>query len=67
MIEKASAAVAYTGGGTAVYFGLSPGEWQALGVIGGILIGLAGYLTNLYFKHQHLKLARRNLVAPDAD
>lgn len=63
--EKTSAAVAYGGGGTAVYFGLSSGEWQAIGVIGGILIGVVGYLTNVYFKHQHLKIARERLEASD--
>jgi hypothetical protein len=62
-IEKASSTVAYGGGGTAVYFGLTAGEWQVVGVVGGIVIGLAGFFTNLYFKHQHLKLARERLEA----
>jgi hypothetical protein len=62
-IEKASATVAYGGGGTAVYFGLTAGEWQVVGVIGGILIGLAGLGVNAFFKHQHLKLARERSEA----
>lgn len=66
MIEKTSVAVAYGGGGAAMYFGLTAGEWQVIGVLGGLLVGLAGFVTNLYYKHQHLKLARERLEAPDA-
>lgn len=46
--EKVSAAVGYSGSGTAVVFGLSPGEWQVLGVIGGLLIGAAGFAFNAW-------------------
>lgn len=47
--EKLGAVVGYGGSGTAVYFGLTPGEWSAIGVIGGLLIGFAGFLVNAYF------------------
>lgn len=57
--EKISAAAAYGGSGTAVVFGLTPSEWSVIGVLGGLLIGLAGYLTNLYFGWQRLKLERQ--------
>lgn len=56
------------GGSTAVVFGLSQGEWQAVGVIGGLLIGAIGICINAfvsaYFKHKHFKLAekRREIV-----
>lgn len=46
--EKVSAAVGYSGSGTALFFGLSPGEWQAIGVMGGLLIGLAGFAFNAW-------------------
>jgi ABC-type proline/glycine betaine transport system permease subunit len=47
--EKVSAAIGYGGSGTAVVFGLTPSEWSAIGVIGGLLIALAGFLVNAYF------------------
>lgn len=46
--EKASAVVGYGGSGTALIFGLSPGEWQAIGVIGGLFIGVAGFAFNAW-------------------
>jgi hypothetical protein len=55
MIEKVSATATQAGAGVALasgvelVFGLTPGEWSVLGVIGGLLIGVAGYLTNLYY------------------
>jgi hypothetical protein len=46
--EKASAIAGYGGSGTAFAFGLSSSEWQALGVVGGLLIGLAGFAFNAW-------------------
>lgn len=63
LIEKASAAAAYGGGGTAMYFGLSAGQWQVIGVIGGLLVGVVGLLVNVWFKQQHLEIARRKALA----
>lgn len=63
LAEKASAVAAYGGGGTAVYFGLTPGEWQAIGVLAGILIGVLGLLVNVYFKAKHLEIARQQAHA----
>jgi hypothetical protein len=48
----------YAGSGTAVVFGLSPGEWQVLGIVVGIAVGVAGFAVNLFFKMQHYRLAR---------
>lgn len=56
IVEKASAIAAVGGGGTAVVFGLTPGEWQAIGVLGGLLIGIAGLAINAVF--QWLKYRR---------
>lgn len=54
--EKVSAAIGYGGSGTAVVFGLTPSEWSAIGVIGGLLIALAGFLVNAYFGWRRLKM-----------
>jgi hypothetical protein len=40
------------------YYGLSPGEWQVLGIVSGIAIGLLGWLTNVVF--QWLRYRRGN-------
>lgn len=57
--HKAASAVTYGGSGVAVYFGFSPGEWQVIGIFGGLFFAAAGFLANVYFKHQHLKLAKQ--------
>lgn len=52
--EKASAVAAYGGGGTAVvsgaanFLGLTPGEWQVVGVLGGLVIGAIGLAFNVW-------------------
>lgn len=33
------------------YYGLSPGEWQVLGIVAGIVIGLLGWATNAVFQY----------------
>jgi hypothetical protein len=37
------------------FAGLSVNEWVA---VGGLVIGVATFLTNLWFKREHLKIAR---------
>lgn len=59
IVEKASNAVTQGGAGVAVIsggyrgvelvLGLTPGQWSVIGVIGGLAIGILGYLTSLYF------------------
>lgn len=56
--HKAANVATYGGSGTALYFGFSPGEWQAIGILGGLVFAAAGYFTNLWFKAAHLKLER---------
>jgi hypothetical protein len=60
MITKVATTAQYGGSGGAFYFGLSAGEWQVIGVVGGLLIALLGFAINWYYKAQHLKLARKN-------
>ena len=52
---KASTVATYGGAGSAVFFGLSANEF---GTLCGVVIGLIGLVANIYFKYQHLKIAR---------
>ena len=52
---KASAVATYGGAGSAIFFGLSANEFGALC---GVVIGFIGLVANIYFKYQHLQLAR---------
>lgn len=52
---KAASVATYGGAGSAIFFGLSANEFGALC---GVIIGLIGLVANIWFKHQHLKLAR---------
>ena len=52
---KAASVATYGGAGSAIFFGLSANEFGALC---GVVIGLIGLIANIWFKHQHLKLAR---------
>jgi allophanate hydrolase subunit 1 len=63
--HKAASAAIYGGSGTAMYFGLSPGEWQVVGVLGGLVFAAAGFVTNLYFKHQHFLLAKKRMFGDE--
>lgn len=56
--EKVAPYATFGGGGSALVFGLTPSEWSVIGVIGGLVIGVAGWLTQVYFKRQHLKIAQ---------
>lgn len=44
-----SAKAFYGGGSTAVVGGLTANEWLA---IGGVVVAVLGFLTNLYFQHR---------------
>jgi len=52
---KASAVATYGGASSAVFFGLTANEFGALC---GVVIGFIGLVANIYFKYQHLQLAR---------
>jgi hypothetical protein len=53
---KAASVATYGGAGSAIFFGLSANEFGALC---GVIIGFIGLVANIWFKHQHLKLARQ--------
>lgn len=57
--DVSSAPATYAASAGSVLFGLSSGEWQAVGVLGGIILGLLTLGVTVYFKKQHLKLARK--------
>lgn len=57
-VVKAAQTLTYTGGATSVVFGLTPGEWQVIGVIGGLVAAFLGLLVTWGYKHAHYKLAR---------
>lgn len=54
---KAASAATYGGSATAVFFGLTANEFAALG---GLCIAVIGLLVNIWFKYQHLKIAKQN-------
>lgn len=53
---KAASVATYGGASSAVFFGLTANEF---GTLCGVVIGLIGLVANIWFKHQHLKLARK--------
>lgn len=59
---KAASAATYGGSATAVFFGLTANEFAALG---GLAIAIIGLLVNIWFKHQHLKIAREKNESQD--
>lgn len=52
---KAASIATYGGASSAIFFGLTANEF---GAICGVVIGFIGLVANIWFKHQHLKLAR---------
>lgn len=56
MVEKAASAATYGGSASAVFFGLTANEFAA---IGGLATALVGLLINVWFKFQHLELAKK--------
>lgn len=54
-MEKSTVMAAYWASFITTVNGLSINEWVA---VGGLMIGVATFLTNLWFKREHLKIAR---------
>jgi hypothetical protein len=61
-ITKIATGAQYTGAGSAVYFGLSAGEWSVVGIISGIVVAVGGFIVNWYYREQHLRLDRARRV-----
>lgn len=62
-VTKAATTAQYGGSGAAVYFGLTANEIAAFG---GLIIALIGLLVNIWYKHQHLKIAKEK-ANPEKD
>lgn len=54
-VTKAATTAQYGGSASAVYFGLTANEIAAFG---GLIIAIIGLIVNIWYKHQHLKIAR---------
>lgn len=61
--------VVTVGSATKQYFGYSLDEWSLIGILAGIALGALGYITgtavSIYFKAQHLRLARETANASE--
>jgi hypothetical protein len=57
--EVSSAPATYVASAASIVFGLTVSEWQAVGVIGALILGALTYGTTLYFKRKHLELAKK--------
>lgn len=64
LITKAANATTYVGAGGSIFSGFSA-DW--VGVISGIVIGVLGLLVGIYYKQQHLNLARQRLGVDNDD
>lgn len=62
MADKISTAVTYTASGSAVVFGLNANE---VGAIIGATVAVMSLLVNIWFKHQHLQLAKQKAGVTD--
>lgn len=62
-VVQTTKAVAYASSGVPIFMGLSGDEWQAVGVFGGLILGVltmvGNWLVTWYFKRRHLELAIR--------
>ena len=63
-VTKAATAAHYGGSGAAVYFGLTANEIAAFG---GLIIAMIGLLVNIWYKHQHLKIAKEKAKPQDEE
>jgi hypothetical protein len=61
-IHKAASAATYGGGTVAFVGGLTANEFAA---IGGLLIGVAGFAVNWYYRHKTYSLEKAKLEAKD--
>ncbi len=55
---KTAAAATYSGSAAAIFFGLTANEFAALG---GLAVGVIGLVVTIWFKHQHLEIAKQML------
>ena len=51
--DVSSTPATYAASAASIIAGLTLDEWQAIGVIGGLILGALTFGTNLYFKCKH--------------
>ena len=61
-VTKAATTAQYGGSASAVYFGLTANEIAAFG---GLIIAIIGLAVNIWYKHQHLKIAKEKAKADE--
>lgn len=61
-VVKAATAAQYGGSASAIYFGLTANEIAAFG---GLFIAIIGLAVNIWYKHQHLKIAKEKAKAEE--
>lgn len=59
-VTRVASAATYGGSAGAVFFGLTANEFAALS---GVAIAVVGLAVNVYFKAQHLRIARERAQA----
>jgi len=60
LVTKAANVATFGGSGSALFFGLTANEFAALS---GVAIAIIGLAVNVYFKAQHLRIARQRAEA----
>ena len=50
--------ITYAAAGATTFLGLTVDAWGIIGVVVGIVVTIITFLVNLYFKNQHLELAK---------
>ena len=70
-MEKSTTGAAYGASAGSILNGMlnaySPEQWNAIGVLVGIVIAVLTYLTNLYFKIREDNRRSRSRDEPDAE
>lgn len=56
-VTKAATTAQYAGSGSAVAFGMTGTEWSVIGVIGGLIVAVLGFVVNWFYKERHYRLA----------
>ncbi len=49
--HRVATVATYGGSGVAVFFGFTPGEWQVIGIVGGLIVGVVGLAINAMFQY----------------
>ena len=56
-MDRVTGPASYTTSAMLTIFGITVNEWLALT---GIILGIGTFIVNLYYKREHLKLAKKN-------